>query len=54
MFFESWMANHPRRTGEAYFNQYWRAEFIDNNPVPQNITDLAELVAWFEPLMAVE
>lgn len=54
LFFESWMANHPRRTGEAYFNQYWRAQFIDNNPVPQNTADLAELVAWFEPLMAVE
>jgi hypothetical protein len=53
-FFESWMANHPRRTGEAYFNQYWRAQFIDNNPVPRNISDLSELVAWFEPLFAVE
>jgi hypothetical protein len=53
-FFESSMANHPRRTGEAYFNQYWRAQFIENNPVPQDVTDLAELVEWFEPLLAVE
>lgn len=53
-FFESWMANHPRRTGEAYFNQYWRAQFIDNNPVPRDISELHKLVEWFEPLMAVE
>jgi hypothetical protein len=53
-FFESWMANHPRRSGEAYFNQYWRAQFIENNPVPQHTTTLRELVEWFEPLLAVE
>jgi hypothetical protein len=53
-FFDSWMAKHPRRTGEAYFNQYWRAQFIEDNPVPRNVTDLRELVAWFEPLIAVE
>lgn len=53
-FFESWMANHPRRTGEAYFNQYWRAQFIDNNPVPRSTTDLSELVEWFKPLFEVE
>lgn len=53
-FYESWLTNHPRRSGEAYFNQYWRAQFIDNNPVPRDITDLVPLVKWFEPLMAVE
>jgi hypothetical protein len=53
-FFESWMANHPRRTGEAYFNQYWRAQFIENNPVPRHVSDLPGLVEWFEPLLAIE
>jgi hypothetical protein len=53
-FFESWMSNHPRRSGEPYFNQYWRAQFIDNNAVPPNITDLCNLIAWFDPLMGVE
>ena len=52
-FYESWTANHPRRSGEAYFNQ-WRAQFIENNPVPLEITELPQLVEWFEPLMAVE
>jgi hypothetical protein len=52
-FNESWMANHPRRSGEAYFNQYWRSQFIENNPV-HNATDLAELIRWFAPLMAAE
>ena len=53
-FFESWMANHPRRTGEAYINQYWRAQFIEDNSVPQGIRDLRSLVSWFESLLAVE
>ena len=54
LFFDSWMANHPRRTGEAYFNQYWRAQFIENNPLPRDMTDVCELVEWFKPLLVVE
>jgi hypothetical protein len=53
-FYDSWLGNHPRRSGEAYKNQYWEAKFIDNNPVPRNITDIAELVGWFRPLLEVE
>jgi hypothetical protein len=48
------MANHPRRTGEAYLSQYLDAQFIDNNPVPQDIGSLAELVRWFHPLLDAE
>ena len=29
-FYESWIANHPRRTGEAYWAQYLDAQFIDS------------------------
>jgi hypothetical protein len=53
-FFDSWLANHPRRTGEAYWSQYLEAQFITDNPVPQGVADLAELVEWFRPLLAVE
>lgn len=53
-FFDSWMANHPRRTGEAYWSQYLEAQFISDNPVPQGKSKLAELVAWFKPLLDVE
>jgi hypothetical protein len=53
-FYDSWMANHPRRTGEAYWNQYMEAKYIEDNPVPQNFADLRTLVDWFRPLMDVE
>jgi hypothetical protein len=53
-FYDSWLGNHPRRSGEAYRNQYWEAKFVDNNPVPRQITELSELVEWFEPLLEVE
>lgn len=53
-FFDSWLANHPRRTGEAYWSQYLEAQFISENPVPQGLTELVELVEWFKPLLDVE
>lgn len=46
-FYESWIANHPRRTGEAYLNQYLEAKFIDNNPIPRTL-DFPELWKWYE------
>lgn len=52
-FYDSWIANHPRRTGEAYWNQYMEAAFIDNHPVAQP-NRLDELWRWFEPLVAAE
>jgi hypothetical protein len=45
-FYESWIANHPRRTGEAYWNQYYEAKFISNNPIPRHM-DFAELWQWY-------
>jgi hypothetical protein len=53
-FFSSWMAGHPRRTGEAYVSQFWHAQFITENPVPRRVGTLDELIAWFEPLFEVE
>ncbi len=52
-FYDSWIANHPRRTGEAYKNQFCNAEFIDNNPFPET-TSFDELWYWFDTLNAVE
>ena len=52
-FYDSWMANHPRRTGEAYYNQYLKAKFIDNHPIPRNLS-FKELREWFESLLDVE
>lgn len=52
-FYDSWIANHPRRTGEAYINQYWNAQFIDNNPIPKEFA-FPELWAWYDRLKQVE
>jgi hypothetical protein len=52
-FYESWISKHPRRSGEAYWNQYMEAKFISNNPIPQN-AGFAELWDWYRPLLEVE
>jgi hypothetical protein len=52
-FFDSWIANHPRRTGEAYWHQYVEAKWIHPNPVPQG-GSLEDLVKWFAELRAAE
>lgn len=46
-FYSSWIANHPRRTGEAYLNQYHEAQFIENNPIPKTF-DFPKLWKWYE------
>ena len=45
-FYDSWIANHPRRTGEAYLNQYLEAKFVENNPIPRSL-DFPELWVWY-------
>jgi len=52
-FFESWIANHPRRTGEAYWNQYMMCAAIDDNPLPRT-ENIEDLWAWFAPLVEAE
>lgn len=52
-FYDSWIARHPRRTIEAFNNQYLEAKFIDDNPLPRDAS-LSELQEWFKPLLEVE
>lgn len=52
-FYESWISNHPRRTGEAYLNQYLDAMFIENNPIPRELA-FPELWDWYDSLKEVE
>ncbi len=52
-FMESWIFKHPRRTGEAYINQYIEAKFIEDNDIPKT-NSLEELWQWFEPLFLTE
>lgn len=53
-FFDSWLARHPRRSGEAFWHQYLDALFVHNNPVPRDTTTLEELVRWFADLRRAE
>ena len=52
-FYDSWIANHPRRTGEAYLNQFYDAKFIDNNPIPKHL-DFPDLWNWYEQFKPAE
>lgn len=52
-FYGSWIANHPRRTGEAYLNQFLKAQFIDNNPIPKKAS-FEELWDWYDRFQVVE
>lgn len=52
-FYKSWIANHPRGTGEAYRNQYLEAKFISNNPIPQELP-FPELWNWFRKIAKFE
>jgi hypothetical protein len=52
-FFGSFVALHPRRSGEAYWNQYWEAKFISQNPAPRKL-GLIETVSWYRELMDYE
>lgn len=53
-FHESFIAKHPRRSIEAYWNQYWEAKFISNNSVPESFKDFEEMANWFKPLVDAE
>jgi hypothetical protein len=52
-FYGCWIANHPRRTGEAYLSQFVEAQFIENNPLPKD-AGFVELWDWYERLQEVE
>jgi hypothetical protein len=52
-FYSSWLANHPRRTGEAYINRFIEAMLIHDNPIPRK-AGFDDLWAWFDKLLEVE
>ena len=53
-FSDSWLANHPRRTVEAYHAQYIEAKFVEGNALPMTLTSLEEIWSWFENLSSHE
>ena len=52
-FYQSWIANYPRRTGEAYWNQYMECKYLPNNPLPRG-ADFPELWEWFTQFAEAE
>lgn len=57
-YFNSSLANNPRRTSESYFSAHRpispRQAFRSNNPVPQGFRTLEELWEWHRPLIEAE
>jgi len=52
-YFESILANHPRRSVEAYWQSLINARFKEENPVP-HLKTLEELWNWFQELILIE
>jgi len=53
-FYDSFIAKHPRRSIEAYWNQYFETKFISNNTVPKSFDSFDELEKWFKPILDAE
>ena len=52
-FSDSFLATHPRRSIEAFLNQYINGNFLEGNRVIEAKT-LDELHNWFQPLLDAE
>ena len=46
-FYDSFLAKHPRRTGDAYWAQTMDGKFIEDNPIPTT-HHFPQLWSWFE------
>lgn len=52
-FYDSWIAYHPRRTGEAWWNQYLECKFLEDNPIPRELS-FEELWNWYRQFKPAE
>jgi hypothetical protein len=52
-FYCSYSARHPRRTGEAYIDQYLNGTWICDNSVPRELS-FTDLWEWIKPLLEAE
>ena len=52
-FRQSFLARHPRRSGEAFFDQYLEAIPVEDVPFP-DLGPLADLHEWFRPYLTAE
>jgi hypothetical protein len=53
-FYDSWIAKHPRRSIEAYWNQYFETKFISNHSLPASFENFKEMTEWYKPLLDAE
>jgi len=52
-FYQSRIANYPRRTCEALLDQTFYGLWVEANPLPVN-ADFDELISWIKPLVEAE
>ena len=52
-FYDSWVANHPRRSCDAMWNQLMEIKFLENNSIPKEY-DFEGLLKWYQPLIEAE
>lgn len=52
-FYDSWAANHPRRSCEAFFAETMYCAFLDSFLIPKDL-GFNELYKWLEPRLKVE
>lgn len=52
-YFDSWLAKHPRRGIDQFVEQFLEAQFIDEKPVPRDVS-FDQLWAWVDELRAAE
>ncbi len=52
-FYKSTIANHPRRSCEAMWQQFMEVRFLDQHPIPKS-ADWSELERWLKPRIDAE
>tara|TARA_B100000959_G_scaffold232853_1_gene249945 strand:+ start:4254 stop:5267 length:1014 start_codon:yes stop_codon:yes gene_type:complete len=52
-FYDSWIANHPRRSCEAMWDMLMQCNFCDDNPIPQ-YNNFENLWEWYKEFLYYE
>lgn len=52
-YYDSWIAKHPRRTCESFWNEKMELKKVNDNNIPKN-SNFQELWDWFKPLKSAE
>ena len=52
-FYDSWIANHPRRSCDAMWSQLMELQFLESNKIPKDY-GFEKLLKWYKPLIEAE